>query len=158
VSVHSIYQAFDRRADCWKDTPSYQNHEPQHAPSQVPMQSSAPAPSGLPQFRRASDHIAGPPISTYAQYHPPQFAQPQMPQYAGFSGPYADQGYQSPFQHPAQPQASHPQTSAHGQQSGSHFASVPSQPHHFVPLGSSSEQSAEEGDNSEGGVPLPPSY
>lgn len=138
--------------------PPYQSSEQQQSQQQTPTSTTAPSSSALPQYRRGSDHIAGPPISTYAQYQPSQFATPQMPQYSGFGGHFADQGFPNPFQHTPQHHASHQQTTPHVRQSGPNFTPVPSQPHHFVPLGSSSEHSAEEGDNSEGGVPLPPSY
>jgi len=132
--------------------PQYQDNEQSH---HTTTNTSAPPTSEMPQYRRASDHIAGPPITTtYAQYPPLQFATPQIPhQYSNFSGHFAEQSYQNPYQHGTQQH-----TSSHDQATPrTTFTPVPSQPQHFLPM-SSNEHSTEEGDNGEGGVPLPPSY
>ncbi|KAK0304774.1 hypothetical protein LTR01_007273 [Friedmanniomyces endolithicus] len=111
--------------------------------------------AGETQYRRSSSHLAGPPLTTYQQPYPPppQYSSSQLPQYAGFGGHYPGQ---------ILPSAYHQQQQNHGQphqQQQQAFAPVPSQPQQYVPLlRNASEQEGEEGDNSEGGVPLPASY
>ena len=140
------------------DATPYPNIEQHQKPPSSHNTGNLP-PTALPHYRRDSDHIAGPPIATYAQYHPPPYAQSQVPQYPSYGGQYADQGFSHPYhQHGAPPPPPPQSTSTPGSHPGPQLTPVPSQPHHFVGLGGSSDQGAEEGDNSEGGVPLPPSY
>ncbi|KAK0310879.1 hypothetical protein LTR91_009118 [Friedmanniomyces endolithicus] len=111
--------------------------------------------AGETQYRRSSSHLAGPPLTTYQQPYPPppQYSSSQLPQYAGFGGHYPGQILQSAYH---QQQQNHGQPHQQQQQA---FAPVPSQPQQYVPLlRNASEQEGEEGDNSEGGVPLPASY
>ena len=110
-------------------------------------------PMVMQEYRRSSSHLAGPPIGSYAPYQPSQFSTTQIPPYPTF-GQYPSQTFSSPFQQQShsqqQPQARH---STH-----QNFASIPSQTQGFTPLPGSSEHEAEQGDNSDGGVPVPSGY
>ncbi|KAK0363517.1 hypothetical protein LTR59_011305 [Friedmanniomyces endolithicus] len=119
--------------------------------------------TGETQYRRSSSHLAGPPLTTYQQPYPPppQFSSSQLPQYTGFGGHYSSQVLPSAYHQPPlhQQQQNHGQAHQQQQQQQQAFAPVPSQPQQYVPLlRNPSEQEGEEGDNSEGGVPLPASY
>ncbi|KAK5125673.1 hypothetical protein LTR85_011947 [Meristemomyces frigidus] len=127
--------------------PSYHGNEQQQPPGNQGGQQ----PMIMEQYRRSSGHLAGPPITTFPPYQQPQFATPHAPQYPSF-GQFPSQAFQGQFQQQSQEQ----QGQQHAPQQS--FTPVPSQPHHFVPLASSSEHETEEGDNSEGGVPVPRSY
>ena len=102
-----------------------------------------------PQYRRSSSHLAGPPTSTYTTYSPIQYSSPQISQYPSFANQFQP-SYQPPF-----PAMSQLQDSSHRQ--GQAYAQVPSQPHSFAHLQSTGEPE-DDGDNSEGGVALPPTY
>ena len=147
--------------------PTYQSSEHHQSPSTGP---NAQPGINIPRYRRSSSHLAGPPIS-YTQYPSSNFSAP-LPQYGTFGTPFAPPNFQDSFQQQAATQQHPYQRHAideqhhHGpmqqrlqqpiQQS---YAPVPSQSHHFAPIaGSANAHAAEEGDNSDGGVPVPPDY
>lgn len=136
--------------------PSYQSSEqqqqqPQHSLPNTDVRRAA----GLQPYRRSSSHLAGPPIVSYSPYQPAQFTTPQTQAYSHFTNHFQTPHFQDQFAHPGQVQQQH---SGLHQQTSQHYAPIPSQQQHLVPLGSSAEEEGEEGDNSDGGVPVPVSY
>ncbi|KAK6395716.1 hypothetical protein LTR65_010736 [Meristemomyces frigidus] len=125
-----------------------------HGSEQPPGNHGVQQPMIMDQYRRSSGHLAGPPITTFPPYQQPQYATPQVPQYPSF-GQFPSQAFQGQFQQQSEHQVQPHQRQQHAHQS---FAPVPSQPHQFVSLASSTEHETEEEDNSEGGVPVPRSY
>ena len=110
------------------------------------------------QYRRGSSHLAGPPIS-YAQYPSQNFTPPQVPQYSAFSGHFTPASFHSPYQSQTAGQQQH-QDPVH-QRVTQHFTPVPSHSQQFARLGGTTDQQAAEegqGDNSDGGVPVPAQY
>lgn len=135
---------------------SYQSmDQSQQQPSISPATSSSQVDAFQP-YRRDSGQVGALPGSSYPQYQPSAFATSQIPQYAGYTPSYAQPpAFTSPYQ---PPQAQNTQQSRQAQtQHHSHAAYAPmhSQPQSYV---SNDAQTHDDGDNSDGGVSVPPSY
>jgi len=104
-------------------------------------------------YRRSSSHLAGPPLNAYQSYQPSQFAASQAPQYSSLGGQF-----NSPYVGSMQSQH---HTSPHQNQNHSvgGFGTIANQPQqHYLGLNGTSDHGQDDGENSDGGVPLPPTY
>jgi hypothetical protein len=135
--------------------PTYQSmDQAQQQPSMSPATSSSQVDAFQP-YRRDSGQVGGLPGTSYPQYQPSAFATSQIPQYTGYTPSYAQPPFTSPYQsaqsqnsqQSRQPQAQHHSHAA--------YAPMHAQPQSYV---SNDAQAHDEGDNSDGGVSVPPSY
>ncbi|KAK3679460.1 hypothetical protein LTR78_001021 [Recurvomyces mirabilis] len=104
-------------------------------------------------YRRSSSHLAGPPLSAYQPYQPSNFAASQAPQFSSLAGHFT-----SPYVGSIQSQH---HTSSHQNQSHSvaSFGSIGNQPQqHYLGMNGAGDHEQDDADNSDGGVPLPPTY
>lgn len=123
--------------------------QPSHyTEQQSPATGVSASQAATPQYRRASSHLAGPPLNAYPSYHTASYSPPQAPQYPNYSSTFSAQHYSQPYQQS-------PHQHSHGQQQ--HLAASPNPSQQYLGLGATG-RSSDEGDNSDGGVPLPPSY
>lgn len=100
-------------------------------------------------YRRASRHLAGPPITSISPYQAPLYTTPSTPQYSTF-GPFGTQTFSSSYQSNATKQRQQAQ-----QNNQSYAMSNNSQ--QFMPLEASADGPNEQ-DNSPGGVHLQNQY
>lgn len=100
-------------------------------------------------YRRASSHLAGPPITSISPYQAPLYTTPSTPQYSTF-GPFGTQTFSSSYQSNATKQRQQAQ-----QNNQSYAMSNNSQ--QFMPLEASADGPNEQ-DNSPGGVHLQNQY
>lgn len=128
--------------------PTYQQAEQMPQPTAIKTEG--------PRYRRSSSsHLAGPPL-TYAQYPSANYSTPQMQQHPHFGGQfqssYLAQTFPRVLQHPYST-VQQPVTQAEQHKFSPAISQQSSQ---YVT--NQNRQDAELGDNSDGGVALPPNY
>jgi len=136
--------------------PTYQSmDQPQQQPSMSPATSSSQVDAFQP-YRRDSGQVGGLPPTSYPQYQPSAFATSQIPQYAGYSPSYAQPpAFTSPYQPSQNTQQSRQPQTQHQAHAHAAYAPMHAQPQSYV---SNDAQAHDDGDNSDGGVSVPPSY
>ncbi|GAB7323532.1 hypothetical protein MBLNU13_g07040t1 [Cladosporium sp. NU13] len=137
--------------------PTYQNMDQSQQQSSMSPATSSPQVDAFQPYRRDSGQVGGIPPTSYPQYQPSAFATSQIPQYAGYAQSYAQPpAFTSPYQ-PQQAQNTQQTRQPQGQQHHTHAAYAPmhAQPQSYV---SNDAQAHDDGDNSDGGVSVPPSY
>jgi hypothetical protein len=128
--------------------PTYQNMDQSQQQSSMSPATSSPQVDAFQSYRRDSGQVA--------QYQPSAFATSQIPQYAGYAQSYAQPpAFTSPYQ-PQQQQNTQQTRQAQGQHhTHAAYAPMHAQPQSYV---SNDAQAHDDGDNSDGGVSVPPSY
>lgn len=138
--------------------PAYQGidqtqHQPQ--PSMSPATSSSQVDAFQP-YRRDSGQVSALPGSTYPQYPSSAFATSHMPQYTGYTPSYAQPpAFTSPYQPPQPQNTKQPRQQPPHHHTHAAYAPMHSQPQQYM---SNEGTSQDDGDNSDGGVSVPPSY
>ena len=149
VSTDATHRIFgycsDQEIDPQMSSFQHAEHGPQSSAYKV----------GPPRERRSSSNLAGPPLAL-SQYPSANYTAPQLQQYSKFSGHfqphYLQQSFPRALQNLQSPVQQQPVTNS-GQNA---FSPAITQSGQFnIPT---SRQEADLGDNSDGGVALPPSY
>ncbi|GAB7363073.1 hypothetical protein MBLNU230_g3365t1 [Neophaeotheca triangularis] len=142
----------------YSNVPNYQSNE-----NTPPSTTSAASPQimDMPQYRRTSGQLAGPPISSHYPYQAQSFATPQAPYYPAFEGAqFGGQDFNSAFQQPATELHRLQQPPRQEHQGQPDYAAMPGQ-QQFVTLQSSRDNESrpeDDGSSSDGGVPVPSTY
>ncbi|KAK5108941.1 hypothetical protein LTR62_007656 [Meristemomyces frigidus] len=130
----------------YTNMPSYSSSDQQQHSMPV---TTTHQPSADLGYRRSSSHLAGPPLNAYPSYHQSShFGSTHSAHYSSLNGHFT-QPYSSSMQ-------TSPHQSAYQQESGLQgYTSIPSQPQQYITI---DDQDGEDGENSDGGVPLPSTY
>ncbi|KAI7464745.1 hypothetical protein KC357_g7823 [Hortaea werneckii] len=133
---------------------SSQSGSEQQQPYATPSSGASSSPS-IPDYRRTSSHLAGPPIAGYPQFSTSPFAATQASQYPSYTQ-YAGQAYPNQYQQQTQRQYSQ---SFSGQTSPqTQYGAVTGQRQNYGQITMADQQEQGNGNSVEGGAPLPPSY